>query len=139
MAFQPIIKQWDPMAVINLKVGAVALNMGDLCSYETQAVVLMDLVTEDATFCGVAGGRCGTTDAGLYIPIFTKCIVRMNLASATYDFGNTLLYSAKNTLADAATVNSVGSYWDVYGTTLTAGDVYFDIQNLGKLFEAPLA
>lgn len=138
MAFQPEVIRYEPAYVMSLPVGAVALEQGDLLSFESNAVVLMDLVTEDASFIGISGGKCDTASAGTYIDVYLRCIVDIALVSATYAIGAGVKYSAKNTLVADSDANTIGWIWDFNTATRTRGKVLIDIPALGipadKLF-----
>jgi hypothetical protein len=128
---RPVVVTIDYDNIVHLPVGAVALETGDLLSYESSAVVLMDAVTEDATFCGVALGNCTTGQAGRLIPVATAGILEIDLTSAAYDFGDDLLWTSSNTLATAA-ANTLAWYWDK-PATVARGRVRFDVLALAKL------
>ena len=138
MAYQPKVVAWEHQYVLSLPVSTVALEQGDLLSFESNVVVLMDAATEDATFVGVSGGKTDGSNAGDYIDIYTKCLVDIQLASATYALGAGLKYSAKNTLVADGDANTIAHIWDFNTATRTRGKVLIDIPALGipadKLF-----
>lgn len=125
------VLHYDPMWTLSLPVGAVALGVGDLVSYESAAAVLMDAVTESATFVGVSNGKVAAGSTGTYIPIFPRCIVEISLSSSTYNLGEALIYASKNTLATAtAGENAIGWLYQPDTGTVTSGKVLFDVPAL---------
>ena len=132
MAIQPVVKKWNPMKVLNLPAGTVAIREGDLLSWESGALVPVDTVTEDLTFIGIAGGK--RVNTGDPIPVYTECVVEIDLTSAAYVVGQGLMYTSDNTLVDAATANSIAFFFEDNKTT-ARGDVYIDVTIYSKLFE----
>lgn len=138
MAQQPGILYWDNNYTLDLPCGSVALKPGDLLSWESNAIVKMDLVTEDTTFAGVCGGKCGTTDAGKLLPVYLKCWINIDLTSAVYTLGQGLMWAAANQLVDhgVTPANTIARYWGKTSGTITRGKVFVDVPAIGKLFEA---
>ena len=121
MAAQPTVIWYDPAYVLNLPSHAtsgsvVALNPGDLCTFESDDVMLMDAVTENDKFVGIAGGTIRTTpviDADIYIPVYTHCIVHLNAAAGTdWALGAGFKYASKNTVEADANVDTIAWYFD---------------------------
>lgn len=132
MAVQPAILFYDPLTVVGLPVGAVALVFGDICSWESNALVLFNAATEDITFPGIAMGNRDAT--GDIIPVAMKCVLRLDLSSASYDHGDGLKYVSKNTLVTDGAANTIAWKWSLEAGTITAGKVMFDVLAQSKMF-----
>jgi len=140
-----VITKWDPMTVIHLPVGTEALYAGDLCSFESSAVVLFNAVGNNTTFCGVTFAKKDSDVAtGTYIPLATKCILSVPLTSAAYFLGQGLKYdgTTRNQLVDhgASAADTIAWYHDEPATT-TRANVLIDIVQLvmvAGIYETPV-
>ena len=112
-----------------------ALTRGDYGSYESSAVVLMDAVTEDATFCGVhiTNHPASTTGNPNEAVMALKCQIEGTVASASYDFGDGLKYSAAKTLVADGGENTMAHAAE-RGASVTSLKILIDVVALGKLF-----
>lgn len=143
---QPVVLVHDPMYVLPMALGAAAfvsttlLEVGDFLSNET-GVVLMDLVTENATFIGISGGKTNTLmTAADYIPVYLKCIIEVDATSATYAVGAGLKYTSKNALVADSNVDTIAWCWDYDTATRTRIKALIDVPLLsyanGVIFDA---
>jgi hypothetical protein len=137
---QPVVTNYDPMRILSLPFGAVAMVPGDLASYESAAIVLVDAAGENITFMGICGGKRNAT--GDHVPIYTKCIVDIDLTSAAYTIGQGLVYTSKNTLVDHGSADTIAWFWDL-PATVARGKVIVDIFAMNavaaNIVEIPLA
>ena len=112
----------------------VALNQGDLVSYEANTTVLMDAATEDATFHGyMINSTISDQDEPDQAVVGMKGIVQYDTTSATYAIGDGLKYTAKKKLVADSNANTI-AFAAEYGTSKTRLDTIIDVVALGKLF-----
>ena len=113
---------------------AVVVKVGEFLSWESNAVAVLDLATEDATFIGMALGASasGETDK---IPIATEFIADVTVASATYDLGAELKFSTDGSLEASSSANGVANVIDYYSSAATTVRAYFNVlDHIKKLF-----
>tara|TARA_B100000029_G_scaffold107990_1_gene99289 strand:+ start:4935 stop:5354 length:420 start_codon:yes stop_codon:yes gene_type:complete len=135
MAVPRILQEAGDRDRIAIPVGtSTNLEKGDLLSYESNAAVLFDAATEDATFTGYMINQVSSdfsepdrAVAGL------KGIVEYDCDSANYAVGDGLKYSAENKVVDDGGSDTI--VWSAeYATSVTRVDVIVDVLALGKLF-----
>lgn len=121
--------------------GAVAMEEGDFVSIESNAAVLMDTATEDATFAGYLINRKPLT--GYSEPdnavVGIRGVLETDCASAggdTYTFMKALIYSAKNKVQVSAGVNEIAWVGKKPAATVTRLTILIDAPALGKFFTA---
>ena len=133
---QPTVLQEpaNPADIWELPVGDINILRGDLTSLESNTIVAMDLVTEDATFAGCAGGQ---KNAGQSVPaqivVFASGVVKIDATEAAYEATAGLKYAGDNTVVADGSANTIGFVWRKKPTT-TRIKMYFNVPALGKLF-----
>ena len=137
MADPRIIQAAGNLDRIVSPVGAtVALNQGDLVSYESNTTVLLDAGTEDATFHGyMINSPIADQDEPDRAVTGLKGIVEYDSTSATYAVGDGLKYTSKNALVADGAANTL-AFSAEYGTTKTRLTTIIDVIALNKLFLA---
>lgn len=143
---QPRIVHVDGLWIKNLPLHSDAvdasylLEVGDLVRYESAGIGLFDTAAEDDKFMGVSQGKTLATMAsgatGDYIPVMLKGVIECDLASANYNFGDALGYSAKNTFTAAVSSTAPSLAW-FYGRdedSITRGLVLIDVFALQQAF-----
>jgi len=135
MADPRIIQAASNLDRIVAPVGStVALNQGDLVSYESNTTVLLDAATEDASFQGyMLNSAISDQDEPDQAVVGLKGIVQYDSTSATYTVGAGLKYTSKNALVADGGANTLAHSAE-YGTTKTRLDTIIDVIALGKLF-----
>ena len=124
------------MLTVNIAT-STAIEQGDLISLESAEAVLMDAVTEDATFLGYAFTSHFTDQAEPdKLVVALKGIVTYDCTSgSSYDFADNLKYAAENSLAIAS--DNVMAFVAKSGVgTVTRVDALIDVLMLQKLFVA---
>lgn len=136
--------KFDPAATkslwlhANTILTAGLIAQGDLLAHAS-GLYLFASGTAEELFVGVSMGKT-TVDmtagvTGDYISVATKCIVEIDLTSATYTFGQGLGYTSKNTLVDATggSPTTIAWYWGHdLGAASTRGPVLVDILALAS-------
>ncbi len=124
-----------PNAHLSLAIpSAVVVEPGEWLSWETNAVAIVDLATEDATFIGMALGASANGETAK-IPIATKFIADVTVASATYDLGAELKFSTDGSLLASGGANGVCNVIEYTGAAATTVRAYFDVMGaVKKLF-----
>ena len=120
---------------VNFVAGATAIDLGEMVKLSSSTIVPVAAEGDQSTFVGISDGQALTTvDAGKQIVVYTKCICRVSLTSAAYNFGDGLKWADDSTLV-AADANTIGWFWDATktGQTLTEGLVLFDITQMGSV------
>ena len=118
----PIIVHIEPLYTITLPGGTTtAIKVGDLLSWDGTEVVPVSAATDDATFVGVAFGKSAAT-AIKQIPIYTKCIIDIELIAAAYTLGQSLTWSSADILVDGV-ANTLAWFWEA-DLTAVAGTLY---------------
>lgn len=134
---QPTVLQEpaNPADVWELPVGDIDILRGDLVSLESNTVVAMDAVTEDATFPGVAGGQ---KNAGQSVPaqivVFASGVVAIDATSAEYQATAGLKYASDNAVVGDSSANTIGFVWRKTAAAAIRVKMYFNVPALGKLF-----
>jgi len=134
MAAPRILQEAGDRDRIAIPVGtSTNLEKGDLLSYESNAAVLVDAATEDATFIGYAVNQVSSDFsepdrivAGL------KGIVEYDATSATYGAGAGLKYTSENAVVADGGANTIA--WAAEYKTGTRLATLIDVLALGKLF-----
>lgn len=132
---QPVVVQYGDGRTDRVQVpiaSATEIEKGDLISYESNKAVLVDAVTEDDTFAGIAEttSENGDTDD---LVVITKCVLDIDVTSGTYTLGQGLKYTSENTLV-AATADTAIAWSMGYNYVKTRIKVLIDIDKLQKLF-----
>ena len=125
-----------PAHIWTLPGSTVDLDRGDFLSYESDAAVLMDTVTEDATFIGIAMNNYTSGDrVPQQVVAALVCMIECDVTSATYSIGDGLKYTSKNTLVADGSANTIAfAAKDESGSAATRTKVYVNVPALGKLF-----
>lgn len=131
MAKKVVVVSVDQSRTLSLPVGATAIEEGDLLCWNATNVLPMTADTDDATFIGVAGGKCGTGQSGDYIPVYTRCTVKIAADSATYNLGAGLKWSADNQVVADGNANTIGWVFDNGSGTRTTISMLIDTVLLG--------
>jgi hypothetical protein len=137
MANQPrILQSAGDLDRFPIPVGASTdLEMGDFVSLESNAAVLMDAAAEDATFAGYMINQVHTDysepDQAI---VGLRGILLCTATSATYGFGDGLVYTAENTVAADAGANTMAWSGAEETAAVTSLKVIIDVIALGKLF-----
>lgn len=143
MAKKVVVVSFDKMMIVSLPVASTAIEEGDLLCWDGSGLVPMAAAGDDATFVGCAGGKCGTGDSGTYIPVYTKCMVKIAADSATYNLGAGLKWSADNQVVADGNANTIGWVFDNGSGTRTTVTMLVNVVLLGakadKLFDTPSA
>ena len=137
MAVPRIIQVAGNLDRVQLPVAdATALEVGDLISYESNACTLLNAAGDDATFAGYAiNQRLANGGTPQEMVVGMKGLVKYDCTSATYGFGDGLLYTAENKLAADAGANTLA--WaaeDESGTAVTRIVALINVPALAKLF-----
>jgi len=114
---------------------ATAIEVGDFVAFDGTDLELVDAVTDDNIFLGVAGGKSlvGSTSR---IPVYIQCVCNGAVASSTYAFGDGLKFNATNNNletdgADGATEDTIAHVFEYKSGTITDVNFMVDIINLG--------
>lgn len=118
------------------KAAATVFIKGQPVSFESNAAVHMDLVSEDASFVGIAAEAAGTDRTE--VTVLKKCIVEITATSATYALGAGIKYSSGGATTDYVMVadggaNTLGFVHKDYSSAATRILVEFDVDRLEKL------
>ena len=116
---------------------ATAIAKYDFISVESNLAVLMDAVTEDATFGGLSNDVHVASDANqkLTIVLLMKCVATVDCTSDTYILGAPVMYTSANAVVDATSATTLGWTHKYSGSSaVTRLDVLFDVPLLQKLF-----
>jgi len=132
----------NPVDFVRVPVAsATVITKGQLVSWESNKGVLMDLVTEDATFIGVAytETRNGETDD---IVVCQNCVVEIDSTSAAYNnVGAGLKYAAGDastaySLVDDGGANTIAWNHKAMGASaVTRIQARVNVPALSKLYE----
>ena len=136
---QPRILQSAPNHLrVTAPFGSVAMEPGDLASYESDTIVLMDAATEDATFAGYLINQNNTAqrepaDAVLGL----QGQLQVDCTSAAYVLGQGLKLASANTVVDHGGTPADTIAWSAEKTgTVTSLDILIDVIAVNKLFES---
>jgi len=121
------------------RASTAVFKKGWLVSLESSTSVNMDAAGEDATFAGIAYTNHESGDAHNLTSLL-KCALDITVTSATYGFGDGLLYSAGSasveySLADDSGANTIVNSLQEKTSAVTLLRVLVDVPNLAKLFE----
>jgi len=101
--------------------------------------VLMDLVSDDATFLGIANGNIVASTGGAadetagVIEVLLECIIECDSTSATYTPGQDVKYAGENAVVDAGSNDTI--MWSLESkATATRLICLVDVVALQKLF-----
>lgn len=136
-----VIKHFSPYHgdIVKLpRATTTVIFKGDFLSLESNAAVLMDAATEDATFCGIANSQHETGDA-FPVTSLLRCQIKVSVTSATYGFGVELKYSAGSATVEYSLVAAGGANtiaWSAAEETVAVTQllVDIDVRALQKLF-----
>ncbi len=118
---------------LDKKTAADDIQIGDFLSLDTlNGVEKMTVVTEDASFVGIAGMLSADADGPDRLLVFTQCIIEVPVTSAAYVFGDGLKWVSGELVADGA-ANTIAWAYETKGTT-TSLKVLVDVLALQKLF-----
>ena len=137
---QPTIVRYNEHKVISLPAGSIGFDTGDLLSFESNALVLMDAAGEDATFAGIAVSRHETGVSG-DVTVAPIAIVDIGCSSATYGYGDGLLYvsgsgTVEYVVADDSSANTIMWAYQEYTTAVTRLVAIVSNPILQKLFSS---
>lgn len=131
----------------DLAVGAsTTIKPGHFVSKESSAAVLLDLVTEDGTFAGIAKtGHAPNVDNRSEVTLSEFCIVEVDTVAAAYTRGAGLKYSSGSgdTIILTADADANTLAWSMENKTTTASDLRLKVlvdvkrlaQNANKLWD----
>lgn len=136
---QPRILQSAPNHMrITAPFGSVALEPGDLCSYESNLVVLMDSATEDASFAGyiVNQNNVSQTEPASGV-LGLQGQLRVDCTPAAYVVGQGLKLASANTVVDHGGTPGDTMSWSGEKTngSVSSLDIIIDVLQVNKLFE----
>ena len=124
-----------PANILTLRGSTVDLERGDLLSYESSVAVLMDTVTEDSTFCGVALTQYSDNyRAPQQVVAALVCMVEIDATSATYDVFDGLKLASSNTLVADGSANTIAWCAEIETSAASRIKAYINVPALGKLF-----
>lgn len=112
---------------------STVIEAGDLLYSSGGYAYKVSAASHDAKFIGVAYESSSSTESAS-ITVLQKCIVEIDVASASYVVGSGLKYSAANKLADDGGANTIAWVWE-RNTAATRLKVLIDAVQLGKFFE----
>lgn len=114
---------------------STAIEKGDLISWESNAAVLVDNVGEDATFAGYAITQHNTAFVEPDRLVVGKVgIVELDSTSATYTFGQDVMYTSENAVVDSTNGATAMCWANEYKTTATRLECYINAPLLLKLW-----
>lgn len=145
---QPVIISYNPDFVVNIPVGSVAINVGDLVTIESNALAVVDAAADCVYLAGVSMGKAAA-NAGGYLPVALKCIVLIDADSEARTLGDALGYSAANKVKNVANGTKMFGWYLDEGKTSTTVRMLVDVPLLGigntystgvksHLFETPM-
>jgi len=122
------------------RVNTVVIEQGDLLSLESNSILNMNAVGEDATFAGVAVTRHLTGVDG-DVTVAPLAIIEIDCTSATYGYGDGLLYVAGSgtveySVADDSGANTIMWCYREYTTAVTRLVALVHAPILQKLFSS---
>lgn len=114
---------------------STALEPGDFASLESNAIVLMDTVTEDATFIGLVLNRTTSDFAEPDQAVVGQIVLaRTDCTSATYTVSAGLKYGAENSVVADGGANTIGWSHEYAASAVTRLSSFYNVYALGKLF-----
>jgi len=127
-------KAISPDHILTIPGSTVDLERGDLLSFESAAAVKMDLVTEDATFCGAALNQYTSGNRQpQQVMAAMVCVLEIDATSAAYAVFEALKWGAANSLVTDGSANTIA--WCARKTgTATSIQAYVNVPALKKLF-----
>lgn len=137
MAIKPDIltapPDWARIAIA--RGSSTALEPGDFASLESNAIVLMDTVTEDATFAGLVLNRTTSDFAEPDKAVVGQIVLaRCDCTSATYSVSAGLKYTSENALVADGSANTIAWSHQYAASAVTRLIAFFNVYALGKLF-----
>ena len=132
-----IVKYFQGNSVMAEVASATVLEKGFFISYESNKAVVMDLVTDDATFLGICNDDSANGDTD-DVEVLLKCEIRVDVVSATYSILQGLKYSAGSAtvdykLVDDGSANTIAFSLEEKTSAVTRLKVLIDVVALGKL------
>lgn len=124
------------------KAAAVKFKMGMPASLESNTAVILNAVGEDGTFAGlVYEGDIEGTEATEIIVCCGPVVAQVAVSSATYGYGDGLLYvsgsyTADYTFADDSGANTICWSLEEKTSAVTSLEVLFNATLLQKLFSS---
>jgi len=138
MARQPHVEIEPPKGspdILELTVGDVTIKRGQLVSWESNTCIVMDTVTDDATFPGFAINQ---KNAGYIEPdrlvVAMVGVLSIDCTSAAYEAMAGLKWASEDTLVADGSANTLAWAWRKSRGTVTRMQAYFNVPVLGKLF-----
>ena len=113
---------------------AVAIEPGDLISWESNTATLLNAASDDATFAGYAITQYNTAFSEPdRLVVGLRGVVEYDSTSATYSFGAGVTYTSENAMAADAGYNTL-AWSNEYKTSATRLECMIDVVMLRKLF-----
>jgi hypothetical protein len=114
---------------------ATVLEAGDLLFSSKNKVYAVAASTADAKFIGIAGESSLATESN-DITVHTKCIIDIDVTSASYFVGQGLKWTSDNTLVDDGDGNTVAwAHENFIGSVTTRLKVLINAPVLAKRYE----
>ena len=118
----------------------LVVKVGDLLSLESNTLVHFSGATDDATFVGIAASEHENGVDGNVV-IAPKAIIKIDCTSATYGYGDGLLYVAGSatveySVADDSGANTIMWCYREYTAAVTRLVAYVHAPILQKLFSS---
>ncbi len=111
------------------------LEVGDLLYATTLYAAALAKATYDAKFIGIAAESSLATESN-DIDVLLKCILDIDVTSASYSVGEGLKYTSDNTLVDDGDANTIAwVHENKTGAVATRVKVMIDVPVLQKKYE----
>ena len=122
------------------RVNTVVIEQGDLLSLESNSIVNMNAAAEDITFAGIAVTRHESGVSG-DVTVAPLAIIKIGCTSATYGYGDGLLYvsgsgTVEYAVADDAGANTIMWAYQEYTTAVTRLVALVNAPLLQKIFSS---
>lgn len=137
----PIIRHESPYGgdyvLLPRAATTTVLKKGWLLSLESNAITNMNAVGEDATFAGVAYTNHATGDPH-DVTALLKCMLSIDVTSATFDLGAGLFYTSGSATVDYKVAadggnNTIANAARIYTSAVTRMDVLIDVPTMAGL------
>ncbi len=131
MSLTPVIANFDPLFVKHFAcTPGVACHEGDFLVLQSGYATLMTSESS-ANFLGVAGG----VESNDTIPVYMRCLLKVNLDENAYSFGDGLKYHSRETLTHDLGDATVAHYFgdpNIFSPTdnISWGHVFIDLLEL---------
>ncbi len=120
--------------VLMLVATATVIKVGDLVYASVGKVYAVAASTADAKFQGIAGESSAASQSNS-ITVHTKCVVDVDVTSASYYVGAGLRWVSTDTLNDDGGANTLAwAHENFVGTVTTRLRVLIDVPRVRKLY-----